>query len=260
MLLVIDVGNTNVVFGVYDGDKLAGSWRVSTDKDKTTDEYGLIFTSILERAGLEVKKIKAAIISSVVPPLLYSLPAMCERYFSVKPMIVGPGIKTGIPIKYDNPKELGADRIVNAVAAVHKYGAPLIIVDSGTAITFCVVNEKGEYLGGLIYPGIGISTDALFMRAAKLPKVEIVKPERVIGKTTVSAIQSGIFHGYVGMVDHIIDLISAEIATPLKNIKLVATGGFGQLLTGESKHDFIIDRMLTVEGLKLIYEKNIGEA
>src|SRR5690606_20622331 len=185
----IDVGNTNIVLGVYKDDKLLYDWRIATDKDKTSDEYGLLFEQIFKYNGLSTKDVKNVIISSVVPPLMHTLPAMSIKYFKIRPIVVGPGVKTGMNIKYDNPREVGADRIVNAVAAYEKYGGPLIIVDFGTAITFCAVSKKGEYLGGAITPGIKISSEALFLRTAKLPKVEIAKPKSIIAKNTINSIQ-----------------------------------------------------------------------
>lgn len=260
MLLVIDVGNTNIVFGLYEGDKLAFDWRISSDKDRTSDEYGLLFDQIFKYNNISVLEIEDVIISSVVPTLMHTLPATCMRYLNKEPIVIGPGVKTGMNIRYDNPREVGADRIVNAVAAYDKYGGPLIIVDFGTANTFCYVSKEGDYLGGVITPGIKISSEALFLRTAKLPKVELVKPEKVIGKNTVTSIQSGMVNGYIGMVDYIIEQMMKEMEVEHKDINVVATGGFSQLIASESKYIKIIDKMLTLDGLRLIYERNKGES
>lgn len=256
MLLVIDVGNTNIVLGVYEEDKLLYDWRIATDKDRTSDEYGLLFEQIFKYNGLSTKDVKNIIISSVVPPLMHTLPAMSIKYFNIKPIVVGPGVKTGMNIKYDNPREVGADRIVNAVAAYEKYGGPLIIVDFGTAITFCAVSKEGEYLGGAITPGIKISSEALFLRTAKLPKVEIAKPKNVIAKNTINSIQSGVVYGYIGMVDYIIEKMIEELKEGDEEIKVVATGGFSNLIAAESKYIKKIDKLLTLEGLRIIFNRN----
>ncbi|WFA07716.1 type III pantothenate kinase [Tissierella sp. Yu-01] len=256
MLLVIDVGNTNIVFGLFNGRELAFDWRISTDKDRTSDEYGLLFNQIFQHNNIDISEIDDVIISSVVPPLMHTLPTTSVRYFNKEPIVIGPGVKTGMNIKYDNPKEVGADRIVNAVAAFEKYGGPLIIVDFGTANTFCYVSEEGEYLGGAITPGIKISAEALFLRTAKLPKVELVKPEKVVAKNTVNSIQSGLVYGYIGMVDHIIGKMIDEMNVDENKIKVVATGGFSSLIASESKYIKIIDKLLTLDGLRIIYERN----
>lgn len=256
MLLVIDVGNTNIVFGVYKADELLYNWRITSDKDRTSDEYGLLFDQIFKFNGLKLEDVQKIIISSVVPPLMHTLPTMSRRYFNIEPIVVGPGIKTGIDIKYDNPKEVGADRIVNAVSAHKKYGGPLIIVDSGTAITFDAVGLDGSYLGGVITPGIKISSEALFSRTAKLPRVEIAKPQKIIGKNTVNSIQSGLVYGYIGMIDYILENMIKEMDYGNRDVKVIATGGFSSLVSNESKYIDIIDGLLTLEGLKIIYEMN----
>lgn len=257
MLLVVDVGNTNIVLGVYEESKLLYDWRIATQKDRTSDEYGMIFDQIFRYHGVESEKVTDVIISSVVPTLMHTLSAMTYGYFGFQPMVVGAGIKTGMNIKVDNPKEVGADRIVNAVAGFEKYGGPLIIVDSGTAITIDVISESGDYLGGAIAPGIRISSDALFIRTAKLPKVEIVKPERVIGKNTEEGLRSGIIYGYVGLVDFIIEKMLQEMNWNIDQVKVLSTGGFSSMLASESKYIHEVDRLLTLEGLRIIYERNV---
>lgn len=256
LLLVIDVGNTNIVFGVYKDKELLYDWRIATERDRTSDEYGLLFEQIFRYHGLDPKEVNDVIISSVVPPLMHTLPAMSIKYFNMDPIVVGPGVKTGMNIKYDNPREVGADRIVNAVAAYEKYGGPLIIVDFGTAITFCAVSKEGDYLGGAITPGIKISAEALFMRTAKLPKVEIAKPEKVIAKNTINSIQSGLVFGYIGMVDYIIEKMIKEMGEKENTVNIIATGGFSTLIASESKYIKKIDKMLTLEGLRIVFERN----
>ncbi|MBA1334585.1 MAG: Pantothenate kinase type III, CoaX-like [Firmicutes bacterium] len=254
MILVFDVGNTNIVLGVYEDNKMITSWRLSTDKSKTADEYGMLLNELFRYEGLNMADAKAVVISSVVPTLMYSLQHAVNKYCRVSPLIVGPGIKTGIDIKYDNPKEVGADRIVNAVAAYKKYGGPVIIVDFGTATTFCAVNERAEYLGGAIAPGIIIASDALFQRAAKLPRVELVKPGAFVCKNTVSSMQAGIIYGYVGLVDYIVSNIKKE--QKWDNAKVVATGGLSRLIAAESSTIDVVDGLLTLDGLNYIYQMN----
>lgn len=256
MLLVIDVGNTHVVFGVYEGENLRHSFRIATEKQRTTDEYGLIFHQMFSYHNISQDQIEDIIISSVVPTLMHTLAAMSEKYFGREPIVVGPGVKTGMNIRYDNPKEVGADRIVNAVAAYEKYKGPLIIVDFGTAITFCAVSKEGDYLGGAITPGITISSDALFLRAAKLPKVEIKKPDNIIGKNTIESMQSGLVYGYIGLVDYIVKNMIEELGYKREEVTVVGTGGFSSLIGSESDYIDKIDRMLTLEGLRIIYDRN----
>lgn len=253
MILVMDVGNTNIVLGVYGGDRLLHHWRLETDRHKTEDEFGMQVKMLLNDAGLGFQAINGIIMSSVVPPIMFSLERMCQKYFSLKPLVVGPGVKTGLNIKYDNPREVGADRIVNAVAAIHEYGVPLIIVDFGTATTYCYIDEREQYMGGAIAPGIGISTEALYDRASKLPRIEIARPASVIGKNTVSAMQSGIVYGYVGQAEGIIARMKAqskEVPT------VIATGGMASLIATESSMVDHVDPFLTLKGLYLIYKRN----
>lgn len=253
MILVLDTGNTNIVLGVYHDDKLIHHWRLETDPYKTEDEYGMQVKALFNHAGIEFNQIDGIIISSVVPPIMFSLERMCQKYFGLKPLVVGPGVKTGLNIKYENPREVGADRIVNAVAAIDVYGPPLIVVDFGTATTYCYINEKGEYMGGAIAPGIGISTDALFARASKLPRIELTQPENVIGKNTISAMQAGIVYGYVGQVEGIVSRMKAQS----KQVPtVIATGGMANLIATESTVIDKIDPYLTLKGLHLIYERN----
>lgn len=254
MLLVIDVGNTNTVLGLYDGDKLIHDWRIRTVVDHTIDEYGMLIYNLYKTSRISSRRIiKDIIISCVVPPMLNILEPLCRKYFDIKPLIVGPGVKTGMPIFYDNPKEVGADRIVNAVAGYEKYKRDLIIVDFGTATTFDYVSKKGEYMGGCISPGIMISSEALFERAAKLPRVELSKPKAVVGKDTISSMQAGIMYGYAGLVDGICERIEAEVKSdPL----VVGTGGLARIVAPETKSIRVVDEMLTLEGLRIIYLRN----
>jgi len=255
MLLVFDVGNTNIVIGVYQNEELLTHWRIRTDQMKTADEYGMILKNLFDFSGLKFKDIKAVAISSVVPSLMLELNWMSEKYFNCKPLVVGPGTKTGLAIKYDNPREVGADRVVNAVAAYHKYGGPLIIIDFGTATTFCVISAAGEYLGGAIAPGIRISTEALVARASKLPRVELVKPRTMIGKNTVTSMQIGIMYGFVGLVEGIINRMKEELKA---NPRVIATGGLAKTIANETDSIDVIDELLTLEGLRIINEINRG--
>lgn len=259
MLLLIDVGNTNIVMGIYEGDEFKFSWRLGTKVARTSDEYGLQVDSILRHYGVDVEDIKDVVLASVVPSIQHTLRTMCTRYLGKEPMVIGEGTKTGMKIKYDNPKEVGADRIVNAVAAYQRYGGPCIVIDIGTAISFDVINQEGDYLGGAIAPGIGISSEALFSRTSKLPKVELEEPKNVIGKNTVEAIQSGVVYGFIGLVDNVIDNILSEMKLKKKDVKIVATGGYAKLIASKSKYIEEYDYDITLQGMKMIYEKTIKE-
>ena len=256
MILAIDIGNTNIVIGVFQDKKLLANWRLATDRNRTQDEYGVVLKELFSLANISMQSIEGVMMSSVVPPVNGLLEAMVKKYFGLNPLIVGPGIKTGISIKTDNPREVGADRIVNAVAAYSLYGGPLIIVDFGTATTFCCVTAKGEYLGGAIAPGIGISTEALFARAAKLPRVELMKPQSVIGKNTIASMQSGIIYGFAGQVEMLVKRIKLEMGT---DAQVIATGGLAAAIAQEAR---VIDKIvpsLTLTGLRIIYERNQGQ-
>lgn len=254
MILVIDVGNTNTVLGLYKDEKLLDYWRISTDTSKTSDEYGMLIKQLFVHHNYSFDDMEALIISSVVPPLMYTLEHMTRKYFNREPLIVGPGIKTGMNIKMDNPKEVGADRIVNAVAGFELYGGPLIIVDFGTATTYCAISKAGEYLGGAISPGIRISVDALYEKTAKLPRVELIKPESVICKNTIAGIQSGVIYGYIGQVDYIVRRMKKELGAD--NAKVIATGGLSKLIASESETIDVVNGLLTLEGLRIIYDRN----
>jgi type III pantothenate kinase len=259
MLLTLDVGNTNTVLGLYRfaSDELITHWRVSTLRTQTADEYGVLFLNLFAMRKVEAGEVSAIIISSVVPPLESTLRQVCERYFNLKPMFVEPGIKTGMPILVDNPTEVGADRLVNSVAAFARYGGPCVVVDFGTATTFDMVSAKGEYLGGAIAPGLAISAEALFARAARLSRVDVKKPAKVVGTNTVAAVQSGLYYGYIGLVDGILERILNETQGPdLAAPKIIATGGLAHLIVDDSRFIETVDDMLTLDGLRLIYERN----
>lgn len=254
MLLVFDVGNTNIVLGLYDGDKMIYHWRAATNELKTADEYAASLGMMFQLDGVTFDMVTDIIISSVVPPVNPTLEYLCRRYFHVEPMMVGPGMKTGLNILYDNPRELGADRIVNAVAGITLYGGPLIIIDLGTATTFCAIDEKKRYLGGAVTPGIGISMEALFQRASKLPRIELTPAFSVICKNTVSAMQSGIYYGAIGQVDGIVRRMKKEMG--YKEIKVIATGGLADLIASQSETIDVIDPLLTLKGLYILFKKN----
>jgi type III pantothenate kinase len=253
VLLVIDVGNSNIVLGIYREERLLRDWRISSDRSKTPDEYAILIHDLFRLMDIHFSDIDAVIISSVVPTLTGVLEKFCRQYFRQEPHVVGPGMKTGMPILYDNPKEVGADRIVNAVAAFEKHHGPLIIVDFGTATTFDVVNRRGEYCGGAIAPGLMISTEALFQKASKLPRIDVVKPPSIIAKNTVNSMQAGIFFGYVGLVDEIVLRMKRESR---ESPRVIATGGLAGLIAPESKTIDEVDEYLTLEGLRLLYQRN----
>ena len=257
MLLVFDVGNTNMVLGIYDGKQLVMDWRINTDLNKTSDEYGVLIKNLFEASEIPLSSIENIIISSVVPAVMHSLENFCKKYCKINPLIVGPGIKTGLNIKYYDPKMVGADRIVNAVAAHEMYRRNVIIIDFGTATTYCAVTESGNYLGGCICPGVRISSDALFERAAKLPRVELELPKSIICKNTVASMQAGILYGYIGQVEYIVNKIKSEmIDMGFENPYVIATGGLANLIAKSTDVINKVDSSLTLEGLRIIYDKN----
>jgi type III pantothenate kinase len=253
MLLALDIGNTTVAVGVFEDKNLIKTWKIRSDKDKTCDEYGIILLDLLRFAGLEPAAISAVIISSVVPPLTPIFQTLSQNVFHNKALVVGPGLRTGVSILYEAPLEVGADRVVAAVAAYERIGGPCIIVDFGTATTFDAVSAKGEYLGGAIAPGIQISAEALYLKTAKLPRIEVRKPPKAIGKTTVTSMQSGLYFGYIGLVSNIINEIKKELG---EDVKVIATGGFGGQISSEVKSIQTYEPHLVLEGLRIVYERN----
>lgn len=254
MMLAVDIGNTNIVLGVYRKRELLHHFRLSTARQSTVDEYGVMIHNLFHMSGISVKDVEGVIISSVVPPLVKTIEDMCIKYIGKDPLIVGPGIKTGLNLRYENPREIGADRIVNAVAAIEQYKCPLVVVDFGTATTFDCIDAGANYLGGAIVPGLGISTEALYQRASKPPRIELEKPKKVIGRNTVHAMQAGIIFGYAGQVEGIVKRIKVEMNAP--ELKVISTGGLASLIAGETDCIDEVNPMLTLEGLRIIYDRN----
>ena len=262
MLLAFDVGNTNIVLGVFKDGEMVTNWRLETDNRKSADEYGMVIHQLFQYENLDVNEVEDVIISTVVPSILYTLQHLSQKYFDTRAIVIGPGIKTGLVVKYDNPKQVGADRIVNAVAAHAKYGGPLIVIDLGTATTFCAITAKAEYIGGTIAPGLKISSDALFEKTAKLPKVELEEPGSVICRNTINSMQSGLVYGHMGLVEFIVKKMKRELAEYCKgeiseeDIKVIATGGLATLVNSGVDCIDYVDKLLTLEGLEMIYRKN----
>jgi type III pantothenate kinase len=256
MLLAVDVGNTVISLGIYEGRQLRAEWNIATDRRKTHDEYGLLFMDLLEHQGIAPGDVRMVAISSSVPPIVPTLEWMCQKYFKIKPLVIGPGVKTGMVIRYDNPREVGADRIVISVAGFEKYGGPLIVVDFGTATIFDVISKEGEYLGGVIAPGVNISVEALFQQAAKLPRIELVKPKTVLARNTVHSMQSGVIYGFAGQVDEIVQRLIAELGGAAARVKVIATGDMADLLASEAPSIQAVDPYLALEGLRIIYERH----
>ncbi len=265
MLLAFDVGNTNIVLGVFKDGKMVTNWRLETDNRKSADEYGMIIHQLFAYENLDFSEVKDVIISTVVPSIVYTLQHLSQKYFNKRAIVIGPGIKTGLVVKYDNPKQVGADRIVNAVGAHAKYGGPLIVIDLGTATTFCAITPDAEYIGGTIAPGIKISSDALFEKTAKLPKVELEEPGTVICRNTINSMQSGLVYGHMGMIEFITQKMKKELVAyceeagkPIKedDIRVIATGGLATLMEAGVDCIDVVDKLLTLDGLELIYRKN----
>lgn len=254
MILTLDIGNTNIKTALFEGMEMVQYWRVSTDRNMSSDEYGILLMNLFAHKHISPDQVDGIMISSVVPQINFTIEHMCRTYFKQEPRIIGPGVKTGINIKYENPRELGSDRIANAVAAYELYGGPCITIDFGTATSFGVISEKGEFLGGAICPGLKLAAEALTERAAKLPRFELVKPESVIGRNTVTNMQAGIVYGYIGQINYLIDRMKKELGAP--NAKVIATGGLAVLVAGESNVIDVMDGLLTLKGLCLIHRKN----
>ncbi|RLC69776.1 MAG: type III pantothenate kinase [Chloroflexi bacterium] len=253
MLLAIDVGNTTINLGVFEGEELRSTWHLATEVHRLADEYAAVLLDLLEHQGLTPSQVDQAIICSVVPPLITTFRELCQRYFRVDPLVVEAGVRTGVNIRMDNPREVGADRVTNAVAGHRLYGGPLIVIDFGTATTFDVVSEEGDYLGGAISPGIGIAAEALFERAAKLPRVELAYPPRAIGRNTISAMQSGLLFGYIGLIEGMVNRIRKELG---KRARVIATGGYAELVAQRCRLIEVVDPNLSLKGLRIIHELN----
>jgi type III pantothenate kinase len=256
LLLTLDVGNTNVTFGVYDGEKLKATWRIATDVEKLADEYGVLILTLLEHDGFTHEDVTEAVMACVVPDLEPVFLRVCQRYFSVRPVIVTAGIRTGLRILYDTPRDVGADRVADAVAAIHLYGPPLIVVDLGTGTVFDAISKDGDYLGGAIAPGLGIASEALFRRAAKLRRVELTRPQAAIGRNTIASVQSGILFGYVGLIEGIVKRMKEELQD---NPRVIGTGGFAEMIAKETDVIDIVDTNLTLAGLRILHEMNKGD-
>ena len=256
MILTLDIGNTNMKTALFEGMDMVHYWRLSTNRNRTSDEYGMALMNLLNHHGIDPKAVEGIMMSSVVPQINFTIEHMCRNYFGMEPMKIEPGVKTGINIRYENPRELGSDRIANAVAAYELYGGPCITIDFGTATSFGAISAKGEFLGGAICPGLRLAADALTERTAKLPRFELVKPEGVIGRNTVSNMQAGIVYGYIGQINYIVNRMKREMNVP--DVKVIATGGLAVLVAGESRVIDVMDGLLTLKGLCLIYKKNAG--
>ena len=256
MILTLDIGNTNIKTALFEGMEMKEYWRLSTNRNRTSDEYGMAMINLLNHYGVDVAQVEGIMMSSVVPQINFTIEHMCRNYFGMDPMKIEPGVRTGINIKYENPRELGSDRIANAVAAYELYGGPCITIDFGTATSFGAISARGEFLGGAICPGLKLAADALTERTAKLPRFELVKPENVIGRNTVANMQAGIVYGYIGQIKYLVNRMKREMG--VEGIKVIATGGMAVLVAGESSAIDVMDGLLTLKGLRLIYEKNAG--
>ena len=256
MILTLDIGNTNIKTALFEGMEMKEYWRLSTNRNRTSDEYGMAMMNLLKHYDIDIAQVEGIMMSSVVPQVNFTIEHMCRNYFGMDPMKIEPGVKTGINIKYENPRELGSDRIANAVAAYELYGGPCITIDFGTATSFGAISARGEFLGGAICPGLKLAADALTERTAKLPRFELMKPDNVIGRNTVANMQAGIVYGYIGQIKYLVDRMKREMG--VEGIKVIATGGLAVLVAGESSAIDVMDGLLTLKGLRLIYEKNAG--